>query len=544
MRRKVALVLFGATAFVYMLTAPGHLGTVDMRAELAVAQSMVSNADFTVSEDLPFVTVPYVAAHNGDHYSDHEIGQSLLLLPAALVGRIAGCTNSSSCPATAQHDAEFAASFLDAIAAAAAVMLMFLLASDLGAAIGPSLVLALLFGFTTIEWAYAHDAFDVGPTTTALLLVLFAVHRGVRRDSMRWLLIGGVAAGAAVALRLPSLVCLPVVAAYVVASTWRQGFTSSLRRVAAFGAPVVAALLLVGWYNWVRFGDPLQAGYSLASDYYGFGSPLSGITGELFSPGRSVFLYSPILIAALAGLPLLWRRYRAMTVTIVAIVVVNLVFYGAYLAWWGGWDWGPRYLVPMTPFLILPLLPLLQRWADLPRAARGAIYGLAVVGILVQLLDISVDFQHQLQLLREAGVTAPDAQWWTVQDSGIWRHGQAVVGLLSGSAAYPTSFQFTDLSTAMPLKTVVDVWWVYAWIDGVSPLVVITVVVGAVALVVALARWLWLTSVASPSADLDQQEGRVSVRPAYSGRAQRNADLALRLGEALQGLDGNDVSDE
>ena len=544
MRRKLALVLFAATALVYMLTAPGHLGTVDMRAELAVAQSMVSNADFTVSQDLPFVTVPYVVAENGEHYSDHEVGQSLLLLPAALVGRIAGCTNSSSCPATAQHDAEFAASFLDAIAAAAAVMLMFLLASDLGAAIGPSLVLALLFGFTTIEWAYAHDAFDVGPTTTALLLVLFAMHRGLRRDSVRWLVIGGVAAGAAVALRLPSLVCLPVVAAYVVMSTRPLGFAICLRHVAAFGAPVVAALLLVGWYNWARFGDPLQAGYSLASDYYGFGSPLSGIAGELFSPGRSVFLYSPILIAALAGLPLLWRRHRALTVTIVTIVIVNLLFYGAYLAWWGGWDWGPRYLVPMTPFLILPLLPLLQRWADLPRAARGAICGLAAAGVLVQLLDVSVDFQHQLQLLREAGVEAPDAQWWTLQYSGIWRHGQAALGLLSGSAAYPSSFQFTDLSTAMPLRTVLDVWWAYAWIDGVSPLVVVTVVVGAVAVVAALARWLWRAIVVNPSADPDQQEGRVSARPAHSGRAQRSADLALRLGEALQGLDGNDVSDE
>jgi hypothetical protein len=306
---------------------------------------------------------------------------------------------------------------------------------------------------------------------------------------------------------------------------------------------VAAALLLVGWYNWVRFGDPLQAGYSLASDYYGFGSPLSGISGLLFSPGRSVFLYSPILIAALAGLPLLWRQHRALTVAVVTIVVANLVLYGAYGAWWGGWDWGPRYLVPMTPFLVLPLLPLLQRWADLPRAARAVIYGLAAAGVLVQVLDVSIDFQHQLQLLRETGVQAPDAQWWTLQYSGIWRHGQAAVGLLSGSAPYPASFQFTDLSTAMPLKTVLDVWWVYAWIDGVSPLVVITVVIGAVVSVVTLARWLWRTSLRSHATDTDQWEEKTTTGPAGSGSAKRT-DLALRLSEALQGLDGADVRDE
>jgi hypothetical protein len=50
-----------------------------------------------------------------------------------------------------------------------------------------------------------------------------------------------------------------------------------------------------------------------------------------------------------------------------------------------------------------------------------------------------------------------------------------VLGLFNGSAAYPATHQFTDLATAMPLKTVFDVWWVYAWIDGVNPLVVMTV---------------------------------------------------------------------
>ncbi len=520
MRRKIALALFGATALFYTLTAPGHLGTVDMRAEFAVAQSMVGKADFTVSPSLPYVTVPYVVGLGGRHYAAHGLGQSLLLVPAALVGRIAGCGDPATCPPTAQHVAEFAASFLDGLIAAVAVMLMFLLALDLGARVRPAIALALLFGFSTIELAYAHDAFDVGPTATVLLLTLFAVHRGLRQNSIRWLIVGGLAAGFAVALRLPSLICLPMFALYVAASTWRLGAVAILRRALAFGGPVAAVLLLIGWYNWIRFGDPLQSGYSLASDYYGFGgSPLTGVAGLLFSPGRSVLLYSPILIAALVGLPLLWGRHRALTATVMAILVANLVFYAAYVDWWGGWNWAARYLVPMTPFLILPLLPLLQRWRDLPRAARGVICTLAATGVVVQLLDIGVDFQHQIQLLREAGVEPPDAQWWSPQYSGIWRHGEAMIGLLNGSAAYPASYQFTDLSTAVPLKTVLDVWWVYAWIDGVNPLVVITVVALAVGGVVTLTLGLWRAVVVTSSAG--GTPGNASPRPPRQRRSRR-----------------------
>jgi hypothetical protein len=195
---------------------------------------------------------------DGQHYSPHGLGQSLLLVPAALVGRIAGCGDAASCPATAQHDAEFAASFVDGVAAAVAVMLMFLLALDLGAAAGPALALSLLFGFTTIEWAYAHDAFDVGPTATVLLLTLFAVHRGLRESSGRWLIVGGAAAGFAVALRFPSLVCMAVVAVYVIASTWRLGAASLLRR---FGAPSRSAARLPPRF----FCLPGTTGYALAT---------------------------------------------------------------------------------------------------------------------------------------------------------------------------------------------------------------------------------------------------------------------------------------
>ena len=279
---------------------------------------------------------------------------------------------------------------------------------------------------------------DMGPTTTALVLALFAVHRGIRRGSARWLLAGGAAAGFAIALRLPSVICVPLLGLYLLVSVWRLGRMPAIRRLLAFGVPVVAFLLVIGVYNWVRFGDPLQSGYAYQSDYYGFASsPQDGVIGLLFSPGRSIFLYSPILLASVAGLPLLWRRHRALTATVVAIVLANLVFYGDYLHWWGDWSWGPRFLVPMTPFLILPLLPLLQRWRELPRAVKGAISGLAVAGVVVQLFDVTVDFQNQFQLLRDAGVEQTVTQWWAPQYSGSLAPGPSLRGSLQRSPRIP-----------------------------------------------------------------------------------------------------------
>jgi hypothetical protein len=496
-KRRIALALFAVTALAYALTAPGHLGTSDMRVELAVAQSMVGEGNFTVSHSLPYEPVPYLIGPDGRHYTDHGLGQSVLLIPAALVARIGGCTDPATCPANAQHAAEFAASFEDGFAAALAVTLMFLLALELGATIRPALALALLFGFTTIVWAYAHDAFDVGPTGAALLLALYGLVRGTRRHSLPWLAVAGAAAGFAVLIRAPDVLFIPILAAYLLAVSWRSGWTAVFKRLAVFAAPIALAMAVFGWYNWVRFGDVLQTGYTVpgayfagASDYgfVGWRAYPGSVVAILFSPGRSLFLYSPILVAAVAGVPLLWRQNRALAATVVAVGVVNLLFYAAF----GpvpGWAYGPRYFVPVMPFLILPLLPILQRWRGLPPRVRNSIYALAAAGVVIQLLDVGVDFSHQIQLQYDAGID-PDARWWSPPSSAIWRHAGAIIGLLHGSAAYPSSYQLTDLSTATPLTTTVDVWWTYAWMNGVNPLVLVTVLGGGVAGVAGLVAWL------------------------------------------------------
>ena len=45
------------------------------------------------------------------------------------------------------------------------------------------------------------------------------------------------------------------------------------------------------------------------------------------------------------------------------ITAITLAQSSFWWIWWGGWGWGPRFLVPLLPFLILPLGVLLGLWA-------------------------------------------------------------------------------------------------------------------------------------------------------------------------------------
>jgi hypothetical protein len=504
---RLGVAVFAVAALVYMLTAPGHLQTEDMRSELAVAQSLVAHGDFTTSDTAPF-GIRSVTGRDGRNYSKYGIGDSLLLVPAAAVGHLTHrCAHDDvPCRTDEQRATELVASFLDPLFAALSVTVMFFFAMALGARWAPALALSLLFGFATIEWAYAHDAFDVGPTGFFLLFGVFSVYKGgVGANSWRWLMVGGASIGFAVLIRSPILICLPVIAAYVVGRTWHQGRDNVLRSLVWFAAPIAAALAFTGWYNWVRFGDPLQNGYSLeAGAQPTFSANLAGgLAGLLFSPGKSIFVFSPPLLIAAAGAPAFFRRHRALALAIAGIVVANVLFYAAYYDWSGDWAWGPRYMVPIIGMAMLPAITVLERWRTLVSPARLGIVATAVAGAFVQLLAISVDFFQQLERLRNQNIEV-ESTYWDVPHTAIVQHTLTVWRTVNGTShldflGLPSEF-LTHVTQPVP-----DIWWIVLRRGGTSPLsigAVIVVAIVAAMTLVARARLPGSPSPASPSPQL------------------------------------------
>ncbi|MFC2046375.1 hypothetical protein ACFLTC_02500, partial [Chloroflexota bacterium] len=92
------------------------------------------------------------------------------------------------------------------------------------------------------------------------------------------------------------------------------------------------------------------------------------------------------------------------------VVVAFPLLYAGWFMWWGGWSWGPRFLVPILPFLSLFLAPVLD-WALCPSRwwARGMLLALALASLLVQVLGVGVDFNRYLVILYDRGIDSGDA---------------------------------------------------------------------------------------------------------------------------------------
>jgi hypothetical protein len=120
----------------------------------------------------------------------------------------------------------------------------------------------------------------------------------------------------------------------------------------------------------------------------GFSNPLLlGLYGNLFSLGRSVFLYSPPTILLLFAFREFYRRQRAEALLFVSIIAIYFLVYSSFGDWHGGWAWGPRYLLPMLPFMIIPVGYFLEGGAKLAIAAA-----ITAAGVFVQVLGLGVSY--------------------------------------------------------------------------------------------------------------------------------------------------------
>jgi hypothetical protein len=180
---------------------------------------------------------------------------------------------------------------------------------------------------------------------------------------LRLLAVAGALAGLAVAVEVPLAFAALVLGAYAAA---RRG---AVRRAAVFAGGLAAGVAPFLAYNAWAFGSPLHLPYAGAaiggagsrivvdSGIYGVGLPDLTVAADLLLDREfGLLVPAPIVVVGLAALVLLFRRgRRAEAVAIGAIAVVYPLYVSGYVRPTGDLGPGPRYLIPVLPFLAVPV---------------------------------------------------------------------------------------------------------------------------------------------------------------------------------------------
>jgi hypothetical protein len=382
----------------FLLMSSGRLASSDAGAQLQAAMLLVNTGSLSTATP-PADQGLWVMNSEGRYYQAHDIGNIVLMLPAAWIGSVITKQTGAEFPQEPPLISKVGVALTYACLSALGCFYLFLTFS-LFYKQRPAFLLSLAFVLTTFFWAYTKSAWDVlGAACFVCLLLYFASRIVLGAQSKRIFFITGLVLAAACSFRFS-------LTPFLALSLGGVLFFSRVR----FGWLITASSFALGlvpdlFYNYLRMGTPFQPA-TTAPKYLALGNNLSGnmftgLYGLIASPNKGLLVFAPIFVL-LFFLPFVWKELSSPVKLIIACFGVGAflhILMLSKLTGWGSFGWGPRYLVTLLPVLFFIVAAvLMSSWGK----HRNLLIGLLCISTLVNLPTAFVNWHLAITEYPEA----------------------------------------------------------------------------------------------------------------------------------------------
>ena len=402
--RALPIVLFVSVTCAYGF---GNMGCGDSMWTIPTAVALLDEGTPRLDRYLALIESrgsAFIQKTGGHYYTVYPFATSLIAAPAVAVLRpIAaaafawapslavkmeavqlqrGCAPPAGEPVIHLHS--WTEALIASAIVAATTVLMFNIASvEVG--VWGALLVALIFAFATSAWSTASRS--LWQHSASMLMLALALNWQVRGRRAGF---AGASLAAAYAIRPTNAIPLAFGAA-VARIDPRAHVMPFLAGAACVGAVFTAANLHV-YGAWLP--PYYHASFFGANQFF-----WEALGGQLLSPARGLFVYSPVLIGSLAGvaIKLRQRRFTALDLSLALTILVHWILISAVHNWWGGHSYGPRFFTDMLPYLVYFLIPLVA-WFRVTDGIQRA----GTVGLFAASIGVSVFMHGHGALSREA----------------------------------------------------------------------------------------------------------------------------------------------
>jgi hypothetical protein len=279
-----------------------------------------------------------------------------------------------------------------------------------------ALVVTIAFAFGTTAWSTAsRGLWGHAPSLLFLAIAVWLLIQAPRRPSLAgW---AGLPLGLAAATRPQDWLSVVVLGGFV-AVRYRRQLPLYLLALAVSLGPAIGYLL------WI-YGRPFSP-YSSPLQLFTAANMLEAVAGLLISPSRGLFVYSPVLVVALAGA--IWRvrsgRWTLLDSAFAAIIVLHVLMLASFVNWWGGHSFGPRLLTDVLPYLMVFLAEGVEAIRALPRWPRR-LAAVATAVLLVTSVAIHAiganNYAVNFWNAQPVSVDDEPSRLWSVRDAQLLR---------------------------------------------------------------------------------------------------------------------------
>lgn len=384
---RYSLLFFILSSLLYSLMTYGGIRSPDSELVFRTGFSLVTEGTFAISEELVWKGFGVSPGKDGRQYAFFGPGEALASVPLIYIAQTINKTSwyeGLSTPIShyvgsglltyvtggklddpEAHALRFIVSLLNVLVCAMAVVVFFLLIDKLTQSIISAVLVTIIFAFGTMIFPYSGTFFS---EPLAILFVLISLYtlvlidmNGSANGSRPWsyrLVLSGISLGMAITTHVTAGLFAPFFLAYAAYLQYKKGalLKEAVHSGALFMLGLGVILVLLGCYNYARFGSFMETGRTIGqSGYMAFLSPWEGLKGLLWSSGKGLLWYCPAIIPALIFWRYLHKERAFLSVMIITAVAVRLLFFASRHYWHGGFCLGPRYMIMIIPLMLIPL---------------------------------------------------------------------------------------------------------------------------------------------------------------------------------------------